>query len=126
MRIQGITLPDNKRLEIALTAIYGIGRSCAKDILENVKVDPNSKAKSLTSDQESAIRTAVENYKIEGDLRRDVSSNIKRLKDINSYKGMRHSKRLPVRGQRSKTNSRTVRGNVRNTMSSGKRSVEKK
>jgi len=126
MRIQGITLPDKKRMEIALTAIYGIGRPLSKKILEQAKVDIDKKAKDVTPEEENAIRAIVESMTIEGDLRRGVSANIKRLKDIGSYKGMRHARRLPVRGQRTKTNTRTVRGNVRKTMGSGKRTVEKK
>jgi small subunit ribosomal protein S13 len=126
MRIQGITLPDNKRLEIALTAIFGVGRSRAKKILDEVSVDHNKKTSDLTSEEENKIRTAVETFQIEGDLKRNTSSNIKRLKDINSYRGSRHAKQLPARGQRSKTNGRTVRGNIRKTMGSGKRSVDKK
>ncbi len=126
MRIQGITLPDKKRMEIALTAIYGIGRPLSKKILDQANVDFNKKAKDVTPEEENAIRAIVEEMKIEGDLRREVSANIKRLKDIGSNKGMRHARRLPVRGQRTKTNTRTVRGNVRKTMGSGKRSVDKK
>lgn len=126
MRIQGITLPDKKRMEIALTAIYGIGRPLAKKILDQAKVDHGIKAADVTPEQENAIRAIVESIKIEGDLRREVSANIKRMKDIGSYKGMRHSKKLPVRGQRTKTNTRTLRGNVVKTMGSGKRTVDKK
>ena len=126
MRIQGITIPDEKRLEFALTAIFGIGRQKSKEILKDLGIDHMKKTKELSSDEENKIREAVENIKIEGDLKREVSSNIKRMKDISSYRGSRHAKKLPARGQRSKTNSRTVRGNVRKTMGSGKRSVEKK
>lgn len=126
MRIQGITIPDEKRLEISLTTIYGVGRQRAQKILEAAKIDFGKKAKELSADEENAIRTEIEKFKIEGDLRRDVGANIKRLKDIQAYKGTRHAKRLPARGQRSKTNSRTVRGNVRKTMASGRRSVDKK
>ena len=126
MRIQGITIPDNKQLEFGLTEVYGIGRQRAKTILKDLKISPTMKSKDLTADQEALIRTSIESFKIEGDLKREVSGNIKRMKDIQSYKGSRHAKRLPARGQRSKTNSRTVRGNVRKTMGSGKRSVEKK
>lgn len=126
MRIQGITIPDEKRLEFALTAIFGIGRQKSKEILENLGIDYMRKTKELSPEEENQIREAVEKIKIEGDLKRDVSGNIKRLKDIQSYRGSRHAKKLPARGQRSKTNSRTVRGNVRKTMGSGKRSVEKK
>lgn len=126
MRIQGITLPDEKRLEIALTAIFGIGRPKALEILKSAGVDYGKKSKDLNTDEEGRIRGIVEKMKIEGDLKREISGNIKRFKDIASYKGSRHAKGLPARGQRSKTNSRTVRGNVRKTMGSGKRSVEKK
>ena len=126
MRIAGITLPDGKRIRFALTAVYGIGRERATKVLAKAKVDPEIKAGALTEHQEQAIRKALEGYVLEGDLKREVSSNIKRLKDIMAYRGMRHSRRLPVRGQRTKTNSRTVRGNVRKTMGSGKRKVELK
>jgi small subunit ribosomal protein S13 len=126
MRIQGITIPDEKRLEFALTAIFGIGRQKSKEILKELGIDHMKKTKELNADEEKQIREAVEGVKIEGDLKREVSGNIKRMKDISSYKGTRHAKRLPARGQRSKTNSRTVRGNVRKTMASGRRSVDKK
>lgn len=126
MRIVGITLPDNKRMEIALQEVFGIGRPRAKKILDEVGVRYDTKPTELTPEQENAIREKVEAFKIEGDLKREVSQNIKRLKDIGTYKGSRHAKRLPARGQRSKTNSRTVRGNVRKTMGSGRRAVEKK
>jgi small subunit ribosomal protein S13 len=125
MRILGITLPENKRIEFALTAIYGIGHSRALSILEKTKVDIAVKPKDLTVEQENAIRKLVESFKIEGDLKREVAGNIKRLKDILTYRGMRHSRHLPVRGQRTKTNCRTVRGNVRKTMGSGRRKEEK-
>ena len=126
MRILGITLPENKRLEIALTAIYGIGRSRAKSILIETKVDGGLKTTDLTLEQENAIRKLIESFKIEGDLKREVAGNIKRLKDIKTYRGARHARHLPARGQRTKTNSRTVRGNVRKTMGSGRRKEEKK
>jgi small subunit ribosomal protein S13 len=125
MRILGITLPDNKRMEIALTAIYGIGRSRAQKVLKQSKVDVGMKPKELSVEQENAVRKLVESFKIEGDLKREVAGNIKRLKDIKSYRGSRHARHLPARGQRTKTNSRTVRGNVRKTMGSGKRKEEK-
>ena len=125
MRILGITLPENKRMEIALTVVYGIGRPRALSILKAVNVDPGTRSKDLTVDQENAIRKIIEGFKIEGDLRREVGSNIKRLKDIKTYRGMRHARHLPARGQRTKTNSRTVRGNVRKTMGSGRRKEEK-
>lgn len=126
MRISGITLPDEKRIEIALTAVYGVGRSLAHKVLDEAKVDYGIKSKDLTEDQEAAIRNIVESLKIEGDLKREKANNIKRLMDIGSYRGTRHSKRLPARGQNTKTNSRTVRGNKRSTMGSGKIKVTKK
>ena len=125
MRILGITLPENKRMEIALTAIYGIGRPRALRILRETKVEIGIKPKELTVDQDNAIRKLIEGFKIEGDLKREVAGNIKRLKDIGSYRGTRHSKKLPSRGQRTKTNSRTLRGNVRKTMGSGRRKESK-
>lgn len=126
MRILGITLPENKRMEIALTAIYGIGRSRAKHVLSETGIDAGIRAKDLSVEQENALRKLVEAYKIEGDLKREVAGNIKRLKDIKTYRGSRHARHLPARGQRTKTNSRTIRGNVRKTMGSGKRKEEKK
>ena len=126
MRILGITIPDTKRLEIGLTALYGVGRSRANKILETANVEVGKKAKDLTTEEENKIREIVEGHKIEGDLKREVAGNIKRLKDVNSYRGSRHAKRLPARGQSTKTNSRTVRGNVRKTMGSGKTKVDKK
>lgn len=125
MRIAGITLPENKRMEIALTAVYGIGRPTAKKILTTAGVDFGAKSKELTEANEAAIRVQIETMRIEGDLSRDVDQNIKRLKDIKCYVGVRHMRHLPVRGQRTKTNSRTVRGNVRRTMGSGRRKTEK-
>lgn len=113
-------------MEIALTAIYGIGRSRARHILQQTQVDAGKKPKDLTVDQENAIRKHIESFKIEGDLKREVAANVKRLKDIKTYRGARHARHLPARGQRTKTNSRTVRGNVRKTMGSGKRKEEKK
>ena len=126
MRILGITIPDTKRLEISLTTLYGIGRSRAIFILKEAKIDSSIKAKDLTVDQENNIRKIIESLKIEGDLKREVASNIKRLKDIKTYRGTRHAKRLPSRGQRTKTNSRTIRGNTRKTMGSGRKKEEKK
>ncbi len=126
MRILGITIPDAKRLEISLTTLYGIGRSRALFILKEAKIDPATKAKDLSVEQENSIRKIIETLKIEGDLKREVASNIKRLKDIKTYRGSRHAKRLPARGQRTKTNSRTIRGNTRKTMGSGRKKEEKK
>jgi small subunit ribosomal protein S13 len=125
MRILGINIPNNKHLDIGLTSLYGIGISRARKILGEAKVDRNLKADSLTVDQENSIRKIIEPMLIEGGLKRDIASNIKRLKDIKSYRGVRHMRRLPVNGQRTKTNSRTVRGNVRMTMGSGRRKAEK-
>ena len=125
MRLLGITIPDNKHIEIALTTLHGIGRSSAKRILLDAKIDPNKKTIELTAGEEAAVRKALESMKLEGDLKREVASNIKRLKDIKAYRGIRHMRRLPARGQRTKTNSRTVRGNTRKTMGSGKRKAEK-
>jgi small subunit ribosomal protein S13 len=125
MRILGITLPDEKRLEIALTAVYGIGRPLAHTILEEAGVDFGKKPKDLNADEENKIRLQVEEMKLEGDLRREVSSNVKRLKDIQAYRGSRHAKRLPTRGQRTKTNGRTLKGSKK-TMGSGRKSADKK
>jgi len=126
MRILGITIPQEKRLEYALTYLYGIGVSSARKILKEAKVDYSKHAKDLAEDEENTIRKIIETkHKIEGNLKREIASNIKRLKDIKAFRGIRHLKRLPVRGQRTKTNSRTVRGNVRKTMGSGRRAAEK-
>jgi small subunit ribosomal protein S13 len=126
MRILGITLPDEKRMEIALTAIYGIGRPRAHKILKDSGVEVGKKAKDLSMEEENKIRSIIEQggFKIEGDLKREVGSNIKRLRDIKAYRGVRHMRRLPVRGQRTKTNARTLKG-VKKTMGSGRRKVEK-
>ena len=125
MRISGITLPENKRLEIALTAVYGVGRPRAKMIIEKLGLDLGMRTTELTPEQENLIRREIELFKTEGDLKREVQQNIKRLKDIKAYRGIRHIRHLPARGQRTKTNSRTVRGNVRRTMGSGRRKTEK-
>lgn len=126
MRILGITIPDNKRLEIGLTCLYGIGRSRALEILAQAKIPFSKRSKELNVEEENAIRKIVEGFKIEGDLKRQVAGNIKRLKDIKAYRGVRHMRGLPSRGQRTKTNSRTRRGNTRKTMGTGRRAVEKK
>lgn len=125
MRIAGITIPENKRIEVGLSYLYGVGRQNAKSILEAAGVDGSKKPKDVSVDEENAIRREIEKIKIEGDLKRQIAANIKRHKDIKSYRGVRHLRRLPVRGQRTKTNSRTVRGNVRKTMGSGRKKVEK-
>ena len=124
MRISGITIP-NKRIAHALTALYGIGLSRAESVCAELKIDLNRRANDMTAEEEAEIRKRVEAFKIEGDLKREVAGNVKRLKDIGSYRGTRHARHMPTRGQRTKTNSRTVRGNVRKTMTSGRRKTEK-
>ncbi|OGZ19153.1 MAG: 30S ribosomal protein S13 [Candidatus Lloydbacteria bacterium RIFOXYC12_FULL_46_25] len=126
MRILGITVPDNKQLWVGLTVFYGIGFSKARKILSEAGVKAELKPTDVSTEDEAKIRKIIETMKIEGDLRREKMANIKRLKDIKSYRGSRHSRGLPSRGQRTKTNSRTVRGNVRKTMGSGRRKLEKK
>lgn len=126
MRILGITIPEDKRLEIGLTSVFGIGRSRAQEILKKAGVDFGVRPKALSVEQENKIRGIVEGYTLEGDLKRQTAGNVKRLKDIKAYRGLRHAKVLPVRGQRTKTNSRTRRGNVRKTMGTGRKAVEKK
>jgi|SRR3990172_2233203 len=127
MRIIGINIPDNKKVEFALPYIYGVGRTSAKKILTVTKIDPNKRAKDLTPDEVSKIKEYLEkNFKVEGELRTIVRQNIQFLKDMQSYRGARHARHLPVRGQRTRTNSRTVRGNVRKTAGSGKRRTELK
>ena len=126
-RIAGINLPKDKRVEIGLTYIFGIGRHLSDQILKQVQIDKNKKVQDLDDQEVSRLREIIEkNYKVEGELKREVLLNIKRLKEIGSYRGHRHSRNLPVRGQRTKTNSRTRRGNVRKTVGSGrKKSAEK-
>lgn len=126
MRILGVTIPDEKRLEISLTAVYGIGRPLAKKLLDEVKIEHGKRAKDLSPEDEAKIRKVIDGLTLEGDLKREISTNVKRLKEIKSYRGSRHAKKLPARGQRTKTNSRTVRGNVRKTMGSGRRKADKK
>ena len=121
-RIAGVNIPDNKRIEIALTYIYGIGNSLSKKILTETKIDSSKKAKDLTVQEVNQLKEVIEkNHKIEGDLRRQIMLNIKRLKNIGCWRGLRHIKGLPVRGQRTRTNTRTIRGNVRKTMGSGRK-----
>ena len=121
-RIAGVNIPENKRIEISLTYIYGVGNALSKRILDELKIDINTKASDLTAKEVNDLKEYIEkNHKIEGDLRRQIMINVKRLKDIGAWRGMRHSKGLPVRGQRTKTNNRTVRGNVRKTMGSGRK-----
>lgn len=127
MRISGINIPDNKKIEVSLTYIYGVGFPLSRKILAATKVDPAKRAKDLTQDEVSKIKEFMEkNYKIEGELRQVIKQNINLLKDLQAYRGVRHMRHLPVRGQRTKTNSRTVRGNVRKTAGSGKRKTELK
>lgn len=125
MRIAGVTVSDTKQLEYALPIIYGIGRARARDILKQANVANNKKGGELSSEEEQRIRALSEQYLIEGELRREIGQNIKRLKDIRSSRGDRHARGLPVRNQRTKTNSRTRRGNTRKTMTSGRRTLEK-
>ncbi len=127
-RIAGVTLPNTKRAEVALTYIYGIGLTSSRKILDDLKIDPNTRAKDLTEAQVNDIRKTIEKngFLIEGELRREVLSNIKRLKEISSYRGSRHTKGLPSRGQSTKTNTRTVRGNVRKTAGSGRKASAQK
>ena len=121
-RIAGVNIPENKQIEIALTYIYGIGRALSKKILNEMNINPQTRASKLAPEEVNKLRDTIEkNYKIEGDLRREKMVSIKRLKDIGAWRGLRHIKGLPVRGQRTKTNNRTVRGNVRKTVGSGKK-----
>lgn len=127
VRIAGVVIPNEKRVEVALTYVYGIGLTTANKILKDTKINPDTRVKDLKEDEANALRSLIEKtLRVEGDLRRDVSSNIKRLKDIGSYRGSRHAKGLPVRGQRTKTNNRTVRGNSRKTAVSGKKPTGQK
>ncbi len=126
-RISGVNIPNEKRVEISLTYIYGIGKSSANKILEQAKINPDTRVKDLSEDDINKLRVVIEkSCKTEGDLRREVLLNIKRLKDIKSYRGIRHIKHLPVRGQRTKTNSRTLRGNKRGIATSGKKPTAQK
>lgn len=127
VRIAGILLPGRQQIVYALPSIYGIGLSLSRKILAEVKIDPSRLTDELHEDEVTRIRSVIEKqWRVEGDLRREVLLNIKRLKDINAYRGTRHQKNLPVRGQRTRTNSRTVRGNVRRTMGSGRRAAAEK
>jgi small subunit ribosomal protein S13 len=127
MRILGVNIPDNKRVEVALTYFYGIGRSLSRKALLETNIDFNKRVKDLNPDELNRIKNWIEtNCKIEGALRQEIRQNINRLKEIGCYRGIRHIRGLPVRGQRTKTNSRTVRGNVRRTVGSGRRKIELK
>jgi|SRR3989338_2316819 len=125
MRIAGVTLPDNKQLAYSLPLIFGIGPTRARQILEKAGIPVSKKGSELSSEEEQRVRSLAEGFVIEGELRREIGQHIKRLKDIRSIRGSRHERGLPVRGQRTKTNSRTRRGNVRKTMTSGRRTLEK-
>ncbi len=127
MRVAGVNIPDNKKAHIALRYIYGVGPVNAIHILKASHIDTEKHAKDLTPEEVNKIQSYLEKHiKVEGELRQVIRQNINRLKDIKAYRGIRHLRRLPVRGQRTKTNSRTVRGNVRKTAGSGKRKVELK
>ncbi|HZQ29832.1 MAG TPA: 30S ribosomal protein S13 [Patescibacteria group bacterium] len=110
MRISGVTLQDEKRVDVALTYLYGVGRSNVQEILKKAKIEPSKRVKTLSEEEQKTIQKALEDYHIEGDLRVEVSDNIKRLREILSYRGVRHMKNLPVRGQRTRSNARTKRG----------------
>jgi len=127
VRIAGVQVPDRKRIEIALTAIYGIGRPLSSRILTRLGIDRDTITRDLTQAEEQKLRDAIEHsLTVEGELKREIVMRIKHLKDIGSYRGLRHLKHLPARGQRTRTNSRTVRGNVRRTAGSGRRSAAEK
>ncbi|QQS20710.1 MAG: 30S ribosomal protein S13 [Candidatus Moraniibacteriota bacterium] len=127
VRIAGINIPDEKRIEIALTYVYGIGLTTSQKILHELSIDPNTRSRDLSLDDASRLREVIEKkHRVEGELRHAVKTNIKRLKDIGCYRGGRHQKNLPARGQRTKTNTRTVRGNVRKTMGSGRKKAADK
>lgn len=126
-RIAGVNLPSEKRIEIGLTYLFGVGLSQSQKILKELKLDPNIRVKNLTDEQANQLRQKIEKeYRVEGDLRREIAGNIKRLKEINCYRGTRHAKGLPVRGQRTRRNTRTVRGNVRKTVGSGRKPAAQK
>mgnify|MGYP001338172435 CR=1 FL=1 len=120
-RIAGVDLPRDKRVEIGLTYIYGIGRSRSNEIIQKAGVNPDTKVKDLTESEIAALRSVIDTYHVEGDLRRDVAMNLKRLREINCYRGMRHKRGLPVRGQRTKTNARTRKGPVKVSGKKGKK-----
>ena len=127
MRLLGVTIPDNKRALVALTYFYGIGRTLSFRALTAANIDPNKRMKDVTAEEANRIKEWIEkNCRVEGELRQEIKQNIQRLKDLQAYRGTRHARRLPVRGQRTRTNSRTVRGNVRKTAGSGKRKVDLK
>lgn len=125
-RIAGVNLPPDKRIEAALPIIYGIGLSRSQEILKQTGINPDIRVKDLSNEQEGKLRNLIEkDFKVEGDLKREVMMNVKRMVEIGCYRGIRHAKHLPVKGQRTRTNSRTVRGNVRKTMGSGRKALTK-
>lgn len=127
MRIAGINIPDNKKIEYSLPYIYGIGLPLSRKIVKQANINPDTRAKDLNQQEVGRIRDIIEkSFKIEGDLRREIAANIKRLRELGAYRGLRHMRGLPVRGQRTKTNSRTRRGNVRRTMGSGRKDANAK
>ncbi len=127
LRIAGVTIPENKKIVASLAYIYGIGQNLARKIVSVLKIDISKRTSELTEEEANKLRDYIEkNYKIEGALKREIQSNIKRLKEIGSYRGYRHSRGLPVRGQRTKTNSRTRRGNIRKTVGSGRKKSSEK
>jgi len=122
IRIAGVNLPDEKRIEVSLTYIYGVGLSTSRKILTSLNMSPDTRAKDLSPEDANKLRDAIEKkYRVEGELRHQVKMNIKRLKEVGCYRGIRHQRGLPTRGQRTKTNTRTIRGNVRRTMGSGRK-----
>jgi small subunit ribosomal protein S13 len=126
LRIAGVNIPDEKRIEISLTYIFGIGRTTASKVLEDLGISKDKRTKELSAEEGNKIREYVEKrLKVEGELKHEIRGNVKRLKEIACYRGTRHQKGLPVRGQRTKTNTRTVRGNIRKTMGSGRVKTEK-
>lgn len=125
-RIEGVDLPREKRIEIGLTYIYGIGRPTSLDILDSTGVNPDIRVRDLSEGEVQLLRDAVSNYRVEGELRREVALNIKRLMEIGSYRGLRHRRKLPVRGQRTKTNARTLRGPKKTVAGRGRRRGAKK
>lgn len=127
VRISGINIPDNKRIEVALTYVYGIGLATSQKILRDLEISAETRTKDLTAQEANQLREAIEKkYRVEGELRHIIKNNVKRLKEIGCYRGIRHQKGLPSRGQRTKTNTRTVRGNVRKTMGSGRKKADSK
>jgi len=127
VRIAGVNIPDNKRVEVALTYIYGIGLTTSQKILKELNLSPDTRTKDLTTEEANKLRETIEKkFRVEGELRHLVKQNIKRLKEIGSFRGSRHQKGLPSRGQRTKTNTRTVRGNTRKTMGSGRKKADSK